>query len=247
MNTKTFSQIVNTSLRSFAASGMTAVLALCGVLVVFCFAPQDARDWEKARKLDALDVEGFWATSPHSSVLVTGVLDGDPTRTPDGLVAYVEQRRDAPDDRGNRYRETWTTVAQVWPPLSLQVNGQRLPISRADSIKWGGDLHVAALSFGSGKTVNGVAKESVQVMGFKDGDQVTVVGLKGSDGSLIPTRIYGGDRASLLRELGKDALVAYALGLAFVLAALWIVFWRVTVQAEERPSSVSRAILSKSS
>jgi hypothetical protein len=130
--------------------------------------------------------------------------------------------------------------------LSLQVNGQRLPVAQADSIEWGGDLHVAALSSGSGNGVNGVAKASLQAMGFKDGDQVTIVGLKGSNGSLIPTRIYGGDRASLLRELGRDALVAYVSGIAFVLVALWIVFRRITAQARERQSSTSKAVPSKS-
>jgi hypothetical protein len=146
MNMKTFAQTIKTSFRSFAANGMIMVLALCGVLAVFCFAPQDARDWAKVRKLDALDAEAFEATNPHSSVLVTGVLDGNSTRTPDGLVAYVEQRLDAPDDGGDRYRETWTTIAQVWPPLSVQVDGQRLPVAQVDLIEWDGDLHVAAPS-----------------------------------------------------------------------------------------------------
>jgi hypothetical protein len=67
------------------------------------------------------------------------------------------------------------------------------------------------------------------------------------NGSLIPARIYGGDRASLLRELGRDALVAYVSGIAFILAVFWIFLRHFTVQAEKRPSSVSRAILSKSS
>ena len=131
--------------------------------------------------------------------------------------------------------------------MSLQVDGQHLWIAQVDSIEWGGDLHVAALSFGSDRTVNGFAKESVQAMGFKNGDQVTVVGLKGSDGSLIPTRIYGGDRASLLRELSKDAWVAHGLGTAFILAALWIFFQRITVLAKERSPPASRATPSKPS
>jgi hypothetical protein len=163
------------------------------------------------------------------------------------LIAYVEQRQDVPGDGGDRYRETWTTVAQVWPPLSVQVDGQRLLVARADSTEWGGDLHVAALSPGSGSGVNGVAKGSLQAMGFKDGDQITAVGLKGSDGSLIPTRIYGGDRASLLRELGRDALVAYVSGIAFVLAALWIFFQRVIAQAKDRPPPTFKSIPSESS
>ena len=100
---KTFSQIVKTSFRSFAANGMIAALALCGVLALCCFAPQDASDWAKVRKLVALDAAAFGATSPHSSVLVVGVLDGNPTRTTNGSVVYVEQRRDTPDDGGDRY------------------------------------------------------------------------------------------------------------------------------------------------
>jgi hypothetical protein len=244
---KTLSQIANTSLRSFAANGMIMVLALCSVLALCCFAPQDARDWTKVRKLDAVDAEAFGATEPHSSVLITGMLDGNPTRTPDGLIAYVKQRLDVPDDGGNRYRETWTTIAQVWPPLSLQVDGQHLRIAQADSVEWGGNLHAADLSLDSSKRVNGIAKESVQVMGFKNGDQVTVAGSKGSNGNLIPTRIYGGDRVDLLRELGRDALVGYVLGIAFILVALWIVFRRITAQARERQPSMSKTAPSGSS
>ena len=223
MNTQRLSQVVHKSYRSFAANGMIAALALCGLLAVLYFGPRHARNWKEVREIDILDVEALGAASRHSSVLVTGVLDGNPTRTLDGLVAYVEQRRDTPNGVGVHYRETWTTVAQVFPPLSLQVDGQHFQVAQVDSIEWGGDLHVLALPPDSAKAVNGIAKEAVQVMGFKDGDQVTVIGLKGSDGSLIPTGMYGGDRASLLRELGKDALVAYASGLAFILA-LWILF-----------------------
>jgi hypothetical protein len=246
MSRQRFSDIARKSYRSFAANGMIAALALCGVLAIFYFAPQHARDWKEVQKLDTPDVEAFEATSPHSTVLVTGVLVGNPTRTPDGFVAYVEQRRDTPDGGGVHYRETWTTVAQVWPPLSLQIDGQRLQTAPVDSIEWGGDLHGVDQPCDRAKAVNGIAKPSAQTIGLKNGDRVTVTGLKGSDGSLIPTRIYGSDRASLLSELGRDALVAYVSGIAFILAALWIVFRRITVQAEKRLSSVSRTIPSKS-
>ena len=121
-------------------------------------------------------------------------------------------------------------------------------MAQVDSIEWDGNLHVAVPPSGSSKTVNGITRESAQVMGFKNGDQVTVIGLKGSDGSLIPKRIFGGDRATLLRELIRNAWLAYSLGIAFVLAAFLIVFQRIKVQAEDRDHAPTpRNVPSKSS
>ena len=227
---KTFFQVVHTSYRSFAASGMNAVLVLCGVLAICCLMPEEARDWQTVRRLPVLDANTFETTDANSSVLVIGVLEGNPTRTPDGLVAYVEQRQTKPEGGGDRYRESWTTVAQVWPSLSLQVDEQRLRVAPAESVAWGGSVHLSAPSPGGAKTEGGAVQESEQVVGFKNGDRVTFVGLKGSDSSLIPTRIYGGDSAGLLKDLARDTRVAYAEGIALFLAAVLMLFWRIVVR-----------------
>jgi hypothetical protein len=227
---KVFSRVLNKSYRSFATIGINAVLALCGVLAIYLLGPGATRDWETVHKLNPLDAETFEATAPNSSVLVTGVLEGNPTRTSDGLVAYVEQRQAKPAGGGDRYRESWTTVAQVWPPLSLQVDEQSLRVAHAESVAWGGSVHLSAPSPGGAETTDGAVQESEQVVGFKNGDRVTFVGRKGSEGSLIPTRIYGGDSAGLLKDLARDTRVAYAVGIAFFLAAFLMLFWRIVVR-----------------
>jgi len=225
---KAFPRTLNKSFQSLSTSAMIGVLILCGILAVSFAAPQSVRDWEEVRKLHALDLENLAAATPYSRVLVTGVLQGNPTRTPDGLVAYGEQQRDiatVDSDSG-----AWPAVAPAWPPLSIQIDGQSLQLAQAEFVELGGHLHLETFSSSNDTLSDAADRGPVWTKGFKDGDPVTIIGRRDTDGRLIPARVYGGDRTALLRELSRDTWVAYLLGIAFILVALLIFFWRIVVQ-----------------
>jgi hypothetical protein len=115
--------------------------------------------------------------------------------------------------------------------LTLIVGGERLQTDQVSSVQWSGDLHLESALPGRTAVRNGAVSGSVRRIGLKNGDRVTVVGLKGWDGRLIPQRVHGGDRSSLLKELGRDVWVAYLSGIAFILVGLIVLFAHIKAHA----------------
>jgi hypothetical protein len=231
MDVSAFWRVIRSSYRSFAASGIVLILLFSGLLVLGCLAPQKAQGWKRVQELSPLDARAYQAAYPQSVVLVIGMLEGNPTHTPGGLVAYTEQGRDGADGGIDGPLDPLTTAkGGFWPPLTLLVGSTRLQTAQVNALQLGGDLHVERAPLNSSAAL-GQTGGPPQRLGLKNGDQVTVVGLKGLDGKLIPERIYRGDRAALLQELGRDAWLAYLSGVGFILAALVVVFWAVKARA----------------
>lgn len=235
MDVRTFWQVIGSSFGSFAANGMVAILMVCGLFVVALLAPQEAQDWERVQRLFPMDARAYKATRPQSLVLVTGTLEGNPTLTPGGLVAYVERVWDATDGGIDGHPGPLAAATEgLWPSLTLTVGGERLQTAEVTSPKWSGDLHLESPPLASSAAAGRAAGGSVQWMGLKNGDQITVIGLKGLDSRLIPQRIYRGDRAALLVELGRDVWLAYLTGIAFILAGLIVLFVNIKAHAVHR-------------
>jgi hypothetical protein len=235
MDVSAFWRVIRSSYRSFAASGTVLILLFSGLLVLGCLAPQKAQGWKRVQELSHVDARTYQAAHPQSAVLVTGMLEGNPTHTPGGLVAYVEQGRDGADGGIDGSPGPLTSATEgFWPPLTIVVGSGRLRTAQVNSLRWGGDLHLERAPLDSVPGPGRLSGGPAQRLGLKNGDQVTVGGLKGLDGKVVPERIYRGDRAALLQELSRDVWLAYLSGVGFILVALAVAFWAVKGRAVRR-------------
>ena len=87
-----------------------------------------------------------------------------------------------------------------------------------------GKRHEVIYHRGSGVVHEGISEGSRRVIGFKNGDLVTVVGEKDANGTLSPEILYGGELAQLLsRRRGFALSMTLAGGLLIALVPLaWL-------------------------
>ena len=69
----------------------------------------------------------------------------------------------------------------------------------------------------SSREAEGIPEGSIRQIGFKDDDLVTVVGMKADMQSITPERLFGGDRAQLVKNIRTGATISRIVGGVFVL------------------------------
>ena len=227
------SEIIQRSFRSYAVGGMVAVLTIGGLLAIFSLGPRAAREWASVQGLEALDREAYEAQNEGSPVLFSGDLEGNPEHQGGDLVAYVAQRPDLIEDGATLSIGSKSPGLQLASNLRLRVDGQHLSIGQVDTVAWSGDLRDVTLRLDDSGVVDKSGGETVWVLGFRDGDLVTVLGYKGADGELVARWIHGGDCDSLLAGLRKGIWTAYGLGAAFILAAVLLLLQGAKGQPKE--------------
>ena len=184
-----------------------AILALGCALFIFWLAPQRVREWEWVQKAWPLDAEALSRVAPGEKVLITGTLTGNPARVPEGLVAYARQQASTP------HVGTWATTAQVWPALAFSIDGKTFHTRQVDALSLGGALHVVEVGI----------TQTVRLVGFRNGDLVTLVGYKDATGQLVPLRLHGGSRQELLSHLRRGTWPTYLASIACTVVALFLV------------------------
>jgi len=206
------------------ALGVSAIVALCflafGAALVFYFGPQLAQETQRIGDLTELDVASFRATPADQDVLITGVLEDNRKRTSDGLVAYARERWDVEYDSEDGYEGSWKTIETVLPELTVSVDGGQVRTVSVESATMGGHRHSQIVEYGGGKQkANGIPEGSIRVIGYKNEDQITIVGQKTAKGHLLPDRLHGGDRAHLLKELETGLWFTSICGVGMILVA----------------------------
>ncbi len=228
------SQVLRSSARFYATEAMVSVLLGLALVVLLVVAPQEAREWNHVRRLNILDAVGFQATSPEAQVLVTGILDGDLSDITGELVVYIQQQwTTVYEAESGSYQSLWGMSKQVVPALTILVQGQQLQTAAVASVEQGGSQHTVVPGNNRSAGEEGVSDRPTRLVGFRNGDRVTVVGYKNTDGNLVPTRLYGGTRDALLKELGIRMWGDYLGGGALILAALLILWPRLAARQKE--------------
>jgi hypothetical protein len=197
----------------------TIVLIIIGIFVFICCGcgiagSLGASNWfsNRADKIEKLPTTTNVNTGEDT--VLTGTLDGNTVLANDpdagdiseyGLVMYQFQRYDRTTRRnnngGNRTSGSWDTVRTEFQPLTMTVNGETIRFDRKGSFSINGDLTTYNLDGGS--TTDG----SRRLRGFRNGDLVTIVAEKQSDGSFKADEIYGGTRDDLIKNTRTAATI----------------------------------------
>jgi hypothetical protein len=209
MNLFGMNPIVALRERMGAALGVFAVSMLCcvmGVLMTFVFAPGQALQANRISRLPQMDAESVNNMFVGDTVLVTGMLHGDPAQTGvDDLIAYKSERWDVtvPEDTEDGPADpygTWKSIPSVVPELTVEINGQSVTTQSADNILLGGNLHELIVPGEGELTAKSDGQPfndgTIRYRGFFDGDLVTVYGKKTASGGIDPSNLYAGDRAA---------------------------------------------------
>jgi DNA-binding transcriptional regulator YiaG len=183
---------------------------------------------------------GFKAMAPGEHAVVVGVLEGNAPREPELLlVAFAHERWDV-SGHGTDSSGLWHHLETHVPGLVISLDGDIVHTARSDSkVVMLGSRHEAIYHRGSGVVDKGISDGSRRVIGFKNGDLVTVVGEKDANGTLIPEILYGGELEQLLSERrGFARFTTPAAGICLALVPLaWLamrLYRRIPVKYRKR-------------
>ena len=198
--------------------------------MAFVISPQQALEWRRIENLPQLDAASLAATAAGEEVAITGRLANNQALIEDGMVAYFREEwvvtiPDTDDDSDSEPSGSWTTIERVAPDLTIEISGSTIMTLAAESPRFDGILH-QLLEPGTGVESadyegQQLADGSTRTQGFKDGDLLTVIGDKASTstGDLIPRRLYGGDRVSLVNDIRSGARALFFGGIAMMICA----------------------------
>lgn len=217
---------------------------ICGLLAIFVSAPGQALEARRIAGMPQMDA-AVAAAAPGDHVLISGVLIDNPPINPDSrLVAYTEEVwevtvTEVDDDRS--VRGAWSTPATtVVPALTLDMDGTRVAVREAGSVRLSGALLREELVRGPDTAEAATFEEerlpdgSRRYRGLADGDLVTVLGQKAAAGGVLPEQIFAGDRVAFEESQRQSASAILNMGIcAIVLAPVVLIgglfavlFWR---------------------
>ena len=151
------------------------------------------------------------------------------------LVAYkVDEWNVTTDSEGDESGK-WHTISHNIPSLTFQFEDAQYTLireQRGAGLSFSGDLYEFLQRSASGKEASYDGEKlrdgSHRIRGFRDGDTVTVVGTRTAQGDVIPTRLHGGDRQSLVDDIRGEAhqarLVGGLFGCVGGVMLLWLVW-----------------------
>ena len=191
-----------------AALGVFAFSVLCcviGVIMTFVLAPGQALEANRISRLPLMDAGTVDAASVGDVILITGILNGQPTSVSD-FIAYGGERwtvrisSGVDDDSPSDPTGSWTNVPSVVPELTLNMNGGSVAVHTAKNVRVYGELHDLEIPAEGTITAkyNGkpVTDGTVRYHGFEDGDLATVYGKKSVNGGVDPEQLFAGDRTA---------------------------------------------------
>ena len=201
-----FTTLQNRMSAVIAAVGASALVCLCGALMTFVLAPQQALKAYRVSRLPLMDAPYVASAAPDSEILVTGYLQGSQA-APDlqDFIAYSKDRWEVSLSQEGQGTESapsgsWRHEETVVPTLTLDMDGTPVTIHSSSYASLGGNLHETIIDgTGSLQARDGerlLRDGALRYRGFYNGDQVTVFGTKDTNGTIIPADIFAGDRAS---------------------------------------------------
>ncbi len=214
-----------------------AVLGVAFVVIgVFAGISQTARTLLEARlieNLPELDAPAVRSLAPDTPVAVTGILELNEDRADvEGLIIYLEQVWAIEDSEDEGWEGAWETVYRAMPTTTLTLTGGSVTLRYTSEIAIDGTLHESRLYIPEqGRKVEGIVEGTLRHVGFKAGDQLTVVGTTTATG-IMPNRVFGGDRQALLRHFEQRVVGLRITGAIFglvgliLMAVAGVLLWR---------------------
>lgn len=225
--------------------GFSLLCCLSGALMTFVLGPAQALEAFRVSQLSQMDAQDVQSAAPGETLLFTATLTGNrPSQDGAEMVACIVQEwrvtvpsesgrgGDAPQPSGH-----WETLEMLAPELTVQLGGQVILLHRAAGVRLSGDLHEKMVKSDSALQAMDVDKllpdGTRRYRGLMDGDRVTVLGKKASDGGVIPDHLFAGDRVAFeqsLRDAAKGlfsaGLCTMALSPLVLLGGLWFALFR---------------------
>lgn len=208
----------------------TVFIFICGALMAFVLAPQQALESSRIEGLPQLNAQTYAQTAAGADVAITGTLQGNEKLTTDGLVAYYRDRWDvtqssatSSSDSKPTYQGAWKRIETKAPPLAIAISGGTVHTLAADQPTFGGALK-ESIKQGSGSLSAEYNGESlpdgtIRTAGFTDGSLITVVGQKASTGDILPQRLFAGDRVALVADIRNTAQGLFVFGIAMMVCS----------------------------
>ncbi len=217
------------------------LLALCllgvGGYFAFSAAVQEAAERQRIESLPLVDATAFAVLEAGKEIIITGKLDGNEALTSDGFVAYTQEQwqiksavRRSGSTRTTTVSGKWEVTGQGVPALTILIeNGavqtaeRPFVVTAGQRVRFGGDLRKVLIP-GEGALSASYEGEllpdgTLRTRGFFDGDPITVVGQKGSEGTLVPEWLFAGDRAQLADSIRKGEETLTKVGFGMMIAA----------------------------
>ena len=175
-------------------------------------------------KLPQLDAQSLENTISGTTVVVTGALEAnDGVADVGGLVIYVEEiwKIRYNDSEGSEgWEGNWDFLNVIVPDCTFSITGGTVLINTVQEVVIDRTYHeykyfVPRVS----REVEGIKEGSVRRRGFKDGDLITIIGSKDPTG-VIPSRIFGGDRAAMEQYLAYQVAGLRTTGIIFSLVGI---------------------------
>lgn len=182
---------------------------------------REARLIENLPELDASAVRGL---APDTPVAVTGILELNAARADAaGQIIYLEQIWAIADNEDDGWEGSWETVYRAMPTSTLTLGGGSVILRYTGEIAIDRPLHEDRPYIPQqGRKVEGIVEGTLRHIGFKAGDQITVVGTTTATG-ILPSRVFGGDRQALQQHFEQQVLGLRIAGAIFGLVGLLLI------------------------
>lgn len=208
------------SLLSLLGLGFIAV----GVFAGINHANRQQREARALQQLPEVDAPAVAHSVAGTRLAVTGSLaDPDDQAEDGGLLIYQEQRWTVNYDEDSGWEGRWDTRYTVIPACRLDLPGGHVELYATDAAALYNTLHeIRTYTPEQGQEVAGIQEGSRRRIGFRVGDQVTVVGVKTAEG-LLPELVSGGDRMTVVKYFEGEVLGARITGVIFGLVGVILV------------------------
>ncbi len=208
-----------------ATLGFSLFCCLSGALMTFVFSPAQALEALRISRLPQMNAQTIQAAAPGETLLFTATLTDNvpPQEGVDMVACIVEEWQVTVPSEGGRGGDVpqpsghWETVETVAPELTVELGGQRIALHRTTRVRLSGALHEtiiesdAPLRASDGENL--LPAGTRRYRGLRDGDLVTVLGKKASDGGVIPEHLFAGDRVAFEESQREAAQGLFSAGL----------------------------------
>jgi hypothetical protein len=165
---------------------------------------------------------GFQAMAPGEHAVVVGVLEGNAVLEYE-LVALAREQWDLHGGgRDTGPSGSWHDLETRMPGLAVSLDDDIVHTAGRDSgVDMEGKRHeVIYQRSRTGQVADGISEGSLRVIGYKNGDLVTLVGEKDANGTLIPEILHGGELEQLLSARRGNARFDTLVGSGFLIALI---------------------------
>lgn len=216
-----------------AAIGAAIFMALCGALMAFVLAPQQAIKAANIEKMPQMDAAYVSAAAPGTDILITGYLNGSaPNPQLPKFIAYEAEQWDVSENKNTDGTPqapsgSWEHVETIVPDLTLDMSGTPVNILSANNATLSGsNLHEQLVTKSSAFTADykgqKLGEGSLRYTGFFSGDLVTVLGKKSSGDGVVPEELFAGDRVAFEQYQKDSAKALLFMGFAAMICSPFV-------------------------